>query len=135
MAAEIFHLDTCTVVGFLRAKSEKIRERLNSVHPNQIAISKVVRAELIVGCLRSQRPAFHRERVDEFLQRITVVDFDDQAAEHYAKIRFHIETLGKPIGPNDLFIAATARASNATLVTINESEFRRVPELNVENWA
>jgi len=135
MAAEIFHLDTCTVVGFLRAKSEKIRERLNSVHPNQIAISQVVRAELIVGCLRSQRPAFHRERVDEFLQRITVVDFDNQAAEHYAKIRFHIETLGKPIGPNDLFIAATARASNATLVTINESEFRRVPELNVENWA
>lgn len=135
MAAEIFHLDTCTVVGFLRAKSEKIRERLNSVHPNQIAISQVVRAKLIVGCLRSQRPAFHRERVDEFLQRITVVDFDNQAAEHYAKIRFHLETLGKPIGPNDLFIAATARASNATLVTINESEFRRVPELNVENWA
>ena len=42
--------------------------------------------------------------------------------------------LGRPIGPNDLLIAAHALALDATLVTDNESEFRRVPGLVVENW-
>ena len=38
------------------------------------------------------------------------------------------------IGQNDLWIAAHARTLNATLVTANEREFRRVEGLAVENW-
>ena len=38
------------------------------------------------------------------------------------------------IGANDLLIAAHARAVGATLVTNNEAEFRRVPDLKVVNW-
>jgi tRNA(fMet)-specific endonuclease VapC len=39
-----------------------------------------------------------------------------------------------PIGGNDLLIAAHALALGHTLVTDNAREFRRVPELPVENW-
>ena len=38
------------------------------------------------------------------------------------------------IGANDLLIAAHARAAGTTLVTNNEAEFRRVPDLKVINW-
>ena len=38
------------------------------------------------------------------------------------------------IGANDLLIAAHARCVAATLVTNNEAEFGRVPNLKVENW-
>jgi tRNA(fMet)-specific endonuclease VapC len=41
--------------------------------------------------------------------------------------------VGKPIGPNDMFIAAHARSLGATLVTANIAEFRRVRGLSVEN--
>jgi tRNA(fMet)-specific endonuclease VapC len=39
------------------------------------------------------------------------------------------------IGANDLFIAAHARSMSLTLVTNNTQEFRRVPNLIIENWA
>jgi len=35
---------------------------------------------------------------------------------------------------NDLFIAAHAQSLGAVLVTNNEREFARVPDLSVENW-
>ena len=40
----------------------------------------------------------------------------------------------QPIGNNDLWIAAHARAEGWVLVTNNEREFRRVKGLAVENW-
>jgi tRNA(fMet)-specific endonuclease VapC len=135
MAAPLYHLDTSTVVLFLRAKSPKLRAKINSVSPGQLAVSQVVRAELLVGCLKSQRPAVHREQVDRFLANVTTADLDASCADHYAEIRTGLESAGNVIGPNDLLIAATARAAGAILVTANEKEFRRVPGLKVENWS
>jgi tRNA(fMet)-specific endonuclease VapC len=135
MASPLYHLDTSTVVLFLRAKSPKLRAKINSVSAAQLAISQVVRAELLVGCLKSQRPGTHREQVDRFLANVTTVDIDASCADHHAEIRAALEAAGKGIGPNDLFIAATARAAGAILLTANEKEFRRVPGLKVENWS
>jgi tRNA(fMet)-specific endonuclease VapC len=135
MPSSLYHLDTSTVVLFLRAKSPSIRTRINSLNPRQIAVSQVARGELLVGCLKSWRPDLQRERVDRFLANITIVDLDNLVAQHYAEIRVELESNGNCIGPNDLFIAATARAAGAVLVTTNEGEFRRVPGLRVENWS
>lgn len=49
-------------------------------------------------------------------------------------IRFSAESSGCPSGPNDLLIAAHARALGLTLVTHNLTEFSRVPGLLVQNW-
>ena len=43
-------------------------------------------------------------------------------------------TAGKPIGSNDLLIAAHASSIQATIVTANTDEFKRVRGLKVENW-
>ena len=60
--------------------------------------------------------------------------FPADFAQHYAFIRCDLENRGLPIGPNDLLIAAHARAEGLTLVTGNVREFARVPGLAVENW-
>src|SRR5687768_3580038 len=60
--------------------------------------------------------------------------FDDSAADLYGVIRADLEKQGTPIGPNDLMIAAIARAHNVTLVTANRTEFERVAELSIECW-
>jgi len=135
MASPLYHLDTSTVVLFLRAKSPKLRARMNAVNPGQLSVSQVVRAELLLGCLKSRRPSVHREKLDQFLANVSVADLDASCADHYAQIRAGLESVGKVIGPNDLFIAATARAAGAILVTTNEKEFRCVPGLRVENWS
>ena len=41
---------------------------------------------------------------------------------------------GQMIGGNDLMIAAIALAHDLTLATHNGGEFRRVPDLRVEDW-
>jgi len=50
------------------------------------------------------------------------------------RTRHDLEAKGTPIGPNDLIIAATARARNLTLITHNASEFKRVTGLTIEDW-
>jgi tRNA(fMet)-specific endonuclease VapC len=52
----------------------------------------------------------------------------------YAGLRNTLELRGRPIGGNDLIIAAQALALEAILVTDNVREFEQVPGLTVENW-
>jgi antitoxin VapB len=52
----------------------------------------------------------------------------------YAELRLALEGSGTPIGGNDMLIAAHALALELILVTANEREFSRVPDLYVENW-
>jgi len=50
-------------------------------------------------------------------------------------ICIQLEKSGRPIGPFDMLIAAQALSRNLILVTNNETEFKRVKNLKVENWA
>jgi tRNA(fMet)-specific endonuclease VapC len=56
------------------------------------------------------------------------------ADAEYGGIRSMLEAAGKPIGGNDLVIAAHPYTTAATVVTANTAEFTRIPRLNVENW-
>jgi tRNA(fMet)-specific endonuclease VapC len=49
-------------------------------------------------------------------------------------LRTGLEQSGKPIGANDLLIAAQAIALGYTIVTDNEKEFARIQNLPRENW-
>jgi tRNA(fMet)-specific endonuclease VapC len=72
--------------------------------------------------------------VEDLLGEILVLPFDVAADTEYGGIRSELEAAGKPIGSNDLLIAAHAHAVGATIVTANADEFKRVSELSVENW-
>ena len=72
--------------------------------------------------------------VEDLLGEINVLPFDVPADAEYGGIRSELEAAGRPIGSNDLLIAAHAHATGATIVTANADEFRRVRGLNVENW-
>jgi tRNA(fMet)-specific endonuclease VapC len=49
-------------------------------------------------------------------------------------LRKRLEQAGRPIGANDLLIAAHALALGYKIVTDNEDEFARVKDLPRENW-
>ena len=69
-----------------------------------------------------------------FLSPITVLGFDQAAAEAYGQIRADLEKKGTPIGPMDQLIAGHAKAAGLILVTNNTREFKRVPSLLLEDW-
>ena len=60
-----------------------------------------------------------------FLGEIEVLPFEIPADAAYGKIRADLEAAGKPIGSNDILIAAHAHALGATVVTANAREFKR----------
>lgn len=130
----VFHLDTNACVEVLNGTSEALVRRLREHAASEIALSAVVRAELLYGARRSQRVSENLNLLRRFAAPFDIIPFDDRCAEHYGMIRAELEGQGRVIGPNDLLIAATARAHDAILVTSNTDEFSRVAGLAIEDW-
>jgi tRNA(fMet)-specific endonuclease VapC len=61
---------------------------------------------------------------------MNVLEFTDQIAREFERLR----QLRLRIGTQDLKIAATALIHQATLLSRNLKDFRRVPGLQVEDW-
>jgi tRNA(fMet)-specific endonuclease VapC len=100
------------------------------------AISTIVLFELLYGVANSAQPEKNRRAVDNFLSGdFTFVTFERRDAEMAGEIRAHLKSLGSPIGPYDLLIAAQALRLGATLVTANTREFIRVPDLTLDDWS
>lgn len=97
------------------------------------AISMIVVAEVRFGI--AKKPSARAvTRSSQLVNLIPHLPWDSPADECYAALRRGLEAVGQPIGSFDMLIAAHALALDATLVTANEREFRRVPGLRVENW-
>jgi len=68
------------------------------------------------------------------LGALQVLPFDSPADVTYGRVRAQLERVGKPIGGNDLLIAAHALTLGYTLVSDNTREFAQVRGLQRENW-
>ena len=130
----MYLLDTNACIRILKGTSASLAQRLRFVPRMQIRPSSVVKAELIYGARKSGRIADNLRVLEEFFGTVASLPFDDRCAEEYGLIREELERAGTPIGPNDLLIAATARAHDAVLVTKNVREFSHVADLRIENW-
>ena len=129
----IYCLDTNVIISVMRKKS-RVLAKLHGRDVTELRIPEVVRAELYLGCLKSNDPIGERNKVNHVIDPIDLVPFGGDAVEHYASIRHELEEKGSIIGPNDLMIAAIARSIGAVMVTSNTCEFSRVPGLVVEDW-
>ena len=107
-----------------------------TTHSHQeIVTCAVVRAELLHGALKYGLPAQRSALVRNTLAPFRSLPFDDTATDHYARVRHELERIGKPIGPNDLIIAAICLIHDCILVTANIGEFGRVHGLRIEDWS
>lgn len=128
-----FMLDTNVISELIRNPEGPVQRTVARIGVPAIAISSIVASELRFGYRKrgSERLA---KLVENMLSRLTILPYDDKASVHYGWIRNALHGSGKPIGPNDLFIAAHARSLDMTLVTDNMREFSRVEGLKLENW-
>lgn len=128
-------LDTNIVVFCLRGKSSLAMQRLHATPAANVRVPLQVHAELLVGAAKSANPGNTLARVNSFMAPFQVIWPDRAVEDHYVAIRVQLESVGTPISEADLWIAATARAFNATLVTNNTAEFSRVPNLLTADWS
>ena len=127
-------LDTNVCAMYLNGRSVLVRDRLNSISIEEMAVCSVVKAELFYGAMRSNNPARTLERQQEFLGQFVSFPFGDEVALVCGQIWARLASAGTPIGAYDLQIAAIGLVNNLTLVTHNTREFRRVDGLQVEDW-
>lgn len=127
-------LDTNVCIRYLNGRSPRLKQRIDACSESDVVVCSIVKGELFFGAQRSTDPQLTLTRQKQFLSRFASYTFDDRCAEAYGEIRANLTARGKPIGPNDLLIAAIARTHGLTLVTRNTAEFSRVPGLLWENW-
>lgn len=100
-----------------------------------MAIAAITVAELRVGIVlsqgrtRSRRQAF----VDDVVAAVPVLSYDLEVATAHAELLVAVRRHGLPRGAHDLIIAATAKASNRTLVTADVSAFRDLADVSVRS--
>jgi tRNA(fMet)-specific endonuclease VapC len=128
-----YMLDTNIVSDLVRDPQGRVFEKISELGSDALCISIITAAELRYGCAKRGSEKLLRQ-VEAIMEGLEVLPFDVPADCKYGAIRADLETGGKPIGPNDLLIAAHASALGAVLVTANVDEFCRVAGLQVENW-
>ena len=127
-------LDTNVCIHLLNERCPEIEYNFRLHSPADIALCSIVKAELIFGARNSQKVEANLNRLRCFFAPLTSLPFDDRCAEEYGLIRADLTVQGKLIGPNDLLIAAVARAYDAILVTHNMNEFSRITGIKLEDW-
>jgi tRNA(fMet)-specific endonuclease VapC len=129
----MYALDTKSLSYYLKGKG-RLAERLLAEPPSNVSVPSVVVYEIAYGAARAAAPAGLSGRLVAFLKAFRVLPFGEAEARAAARIRADLEASGRPIGPHDVLIAATALEHGATLVTHNTKEFGRVKGLRLEDW-
>ncbi len=129
-----FMLDTNICIYIQRRHSEKINELYNSIKPGEAVISVVTWGELLFGAVKSRKAKAVYKSLEEFVTIVQILPMPLECAKYYGNLRADLEKRGRPIGMNDLWLAAHAMTLNLTLITNNTREFKRIPNLKIDNW-
>jgi tRNA(fMet)-specific endonuclease VapC len=98
-----------------------------------VAIAAITAAELLVGVeLADGKRRAARERfVTEVLDTVSIEPYDLAIARAHAALLAHTRREGQQRGAHDLLIAATARATERTVVTADKDGFTKLPGVEI----
>lgn len=123
-------LDTTFLIDAERSASD-LDARIDD--DDDVAIAAITVAELMVGVevagerQRPQREAF----VKAISTGIPVLAYDLSIAEAHASLLAAVRHQGRPRGAHDLIIAATARATQRTVLSADQGAFVDLPGVTV----
>jgi len=126
-------LDTNIVSDLVRNPQGNAAQKIRRVGEQRVCTSIIVASELRYGAAKRQSPRLTAQ-LEAVLGALEVVPFEAPADATYGTLRARLEKAGRPIGGNDLLIAAQVLALGYTIVSDNEREFGRIPGLAHENW-
>jgi tRNA(fMet)-specific endonuclease VapC len=98
-----------------------------------VAVAAITVAELRVG-VQMAKGARRKKRaqfVAAVLDAVAIEPYDLQVADAHAALLAHVRRQGNPRGAHDLIIAATARAREREVVSLDRGGFDKLPEVSV----
>jgi len=129
-----YMLDTNICIYIAKNKPVKVLEHFKSLEVNQVVMSVITYGELKVGAEKSQQKKSTLEKLARLVEIIPVIPLSNRVGDVYGNVRARLEKSGNIIGNNDLWIASHALEQKLTLVSNNIKEFKRIEELELENW-
>ncbi len=126
-------LDTNICIYLFKGKFN-LDKKLIEVGLSNCAISEITYAELIYGAEKSKKREANLDLVENFTSQIIILPIFN-GIKIFAKEKARLRKEGKIISDFDLLIGATAIANKMIMVTNNVSEFSRMRNINIENWA
>jgi tRNA(fMet)-specific endonuclease VapC len=130
----MFLLDTNICIYIIKKRPPEVLAKFEQINPGALGISVITLAELEYGAAKSSNPEKNYQVIEDFVRYLDIFNWDCQASRIYAEIRADLQRKGTPIGLLDTQIAAHCLSLDRVLITNNEREFLRVPNLSVENW-
>lgn len=133
-------LDTNILSAMMRLdRTPEVAGWLDAQDERQLFTTSVSQAEILSGLAimadGRRRRKFEKtagEMFDEFEDRI--IPFDSTAAIMYAELFALRRRVGRPTAPQDLMIAAIARAKDARMVTRNTADFEGCGLALINPW-
>jgi tRNA(fMet)-specific endonuclease VapC len=126
-------LDTNIVSDLVRNPQGRVAQHFRKIGEAQVCTSIIVAAELRYGAAKKRSPRL-TSQLEAVLGALEILPFEAPADATYGLLRAQLEQAGRPVGANDLLIAAQAVTLRYTIVTDNEREFAQIHGLRRENW-
>ena len=126
-------LDTNIVSDLVRNPQGRVAQHIRKIGEAQVCSSIIVAAELRYGAAKKRSPRI-TSQLEAVLGALEILPFEAPADATYGLLRAQLEQAGRPVGANDLLIAAQAVTLRYTIVTDNEREFAQIHGLRRENW-
>jgi len=125
-------VDTDWAVHWLHG-NERIRQRMEELRGQGLALSAVSLAELWEGVHYSRDPLQSEHGLNDFLRRVSFVSIDEETCKLFGKERGRLRAAGKRVADFDLIIGVTARRHDLTLLTNNRRHFENIEGLRIES--
>jgi tRNA(fMet)-specific endonuclease VapC len=126
-------LDTDMVVYYMRG-IRSVVERLEATRAPDRYLSLITLGELYHGIYNSTQVQRNLLRYRRFISQMKLLPFTPPVAQRFGEIKADLQRRGEMVQDNDIWIAAHALAHGPTLVSNNERDFERIPDLKYENW-
>jgi tRNA(fMet)-specific endonuclease VapC len=127
---DLIVLDTNVILHLLRGKAAgqwiKQTYQLDSRIERPL-VSMIAVGEILAIAERQNYGPQKQESLRNLLDELVIIEVKSPIAEEYARIQALLQAQGLPIGENDTWIAATAKATGSTLLTSDRRHFGKLP--------
>ncbi len=126
-------LDTDTCIYLLNG-NESLKKKVKEIGVFSLAVTNSVLAELCFGAYNSKKVEENLKRIELFKKNLTILSDSEESAKQFGKIKANLKSKGKIIEDFDILIASIAFVNHCVLITNNVEHFKRIDDLQIQNW-
>ncbi len=120
--------DTNAFIALMRGDASAVRAFDDAT---EVVLSAVVLGELTYGAMNSRSPEANLANLKRLGEQCRFAPVDEMVVRRYGEVRLALKRKGRPIPENDIWIAATAIALDATVLT-DDAHFNEVDGVELQ---